>query len=428
MAHIKFIDTVVRNLPASAKGQTIYWAVGLSGLGVRVGVSGRKSFISKISFQSKDRIVTHGKYPEIGIKEAIERHHALLDRAARGLSLEAEEKVHGENIELLGRAYFERRQIAGFKDVGNQRGIFEKNVVPFLGKKDPSEIRPKHIRECLHRTLERIKADRPDIEGAGLSHIRHLQVVLRGFFKWLVSEEIIDMNPALSVETVGVARVRERVLTPVEIWRFWRAIDLTGLDNHVVNALRFMLATGQRAKEVRSLRWADLDLREKVWQISAGTAKNKRMHRVPLNDLAFKIIHDSRPSSYVRLQSDVYVFGATKSLSERTLSKALLRKRKEIGIEDFTPHDLRRTAATMITAVGLPSLYASLLLNHAQQGITNRVYVHYSYDFEKKKAADIWGEALFYIVSAVRVGDVPDVGKIKNRLVSLGLLREGGGL
>jgi len=88
----------------------------------------------------------------------------------------------------------------------------------------------------------------------------------------------------------------------------------------------------------------------------------KRGHRVPLNRHARDLINEVTPLT-----------GAAKS-------QAIRRNRKNLGITDFRPHDLRRTGATWITAVGLPKLYARLMLNHSdgERDVTGEVYVQYS--------------------------------------------------
>ena len=64
-----------------------------------------------------------------------------------------------------------------------------------------------------------------------------------------------------------------------------------------------------------------------------------------------------------------------------------------------TPHDLRRTAASHMTGMGVPRLTVSKILNHIESGIT-AVYDRHSYDQEKRKALDLWGDKLRKIISS----------------------------
>ncbi|MGE0582486.1 MAG: hypothetical protein AB7P31_10225, partial [Steroidobacteraceae bacterium] len=85
---------------------------------------------------------------------------------------------------------------------------------------------------------------------------------------------------------------------------------------------------------------------------------------------------------------------------------------------------VRRTGATWITAVGLPKLYARLMLNHSdgERDVTGEVYVQYSYDFEKKRAAQVWAFVLDQIVNAPTVEDVPTLDVLRERVKAAELL------
>ena len=73
--------------------------------------------------------------------------------------------------------------------------------------------------------------------------------------------------------------------------------------------------------------------------------------------------------------------------------------RESLGI-NFVPHDLRRTAASHMTGMGIPRLVVSKILNHAEQGVT-AVYDRHSYDDEKRQALEAWGHRLKAIVQRI---------------------------
>lgn len=79
-----------------------------------------------------------------------------------------------------------------------------------------------------------------------------------------------------------------------------------------------------------------------------------------------------------------------------------IRRSNEVGIFEgaatFTPHDLRRTAASHMTGMGIPRLVVSKILNHADRD-TTAVYDRHSYDAEKKHALDAWGNKLSQLIS-----------------------------
>jgi integrase len=67
--------------------------------------------------------------------------------------------------------------------------------------------------------------------------------------------------------------------------------------------------------------------------------------------------------------------------------------RKHFGIAAFTPHDLRRTAATFMTRLGIPRLHVEKVLNHSTGDIAE-VYDRHDYLPEKRSAVEKWGQHL----------------------------------
>jgi integrase len=85
---------------------------------------------------------------------------------------------------------------------------------------------------------------------------------------------------------------------------------------------------------------------------------------------------------------------------QRNLQNAVDRIKKTAGI-DFNPHDLRRTAASHMTASGIPRDIVKKILNHVEREVT-ATYDRYSYDREKRAALDSWGKRVDAILSGKR--------------------------
>ncbi|MGH8627111.1 MAG: tyrosine-type recombinase/integrase [Gammaproteobacteria bacterium] len=122
--------------------------------------------------------------------------------------------------------------------------------------------------------------------------------------------------------------------------------------------------------------------------------KNHLAHRVPLSLLARELLHDMP-----RLD-DRFLFSSptgSKPTGDTSVDHAVRRNLDAFGVGRFTPHDLRRTAASHMTSMGIPRLVVSKILNHAETGVT-AVYDRHSYDAEKRQALDTWGQKLEGIV------------------------------
>lgn len=135
---------------------------------------------------------------------------------------------------------------------------------------------------------------------------------------------------------------------------------------------------------------------EGLWfELESDDTKNSEPTRIYLNDMAVQIIK-SRVSD---LGLTHYIFPAeTKSGSMRkdNLVDRVQRIQplmQEQGVEYFTAHDLRRSAATGLVRLDYGSIVDDVL-NHKQQGVTRRVYDLYSRAPEIKRALTAWGEAI----------------------------------
>src|SRR5262249_15110812 len=96
-------------------------------------------------------------------------------------------------------------------------------------------------------------------------------------------------NPAKGVERNDEHK-RERYLTPDEMARLGEALTKCP-DKQGATIIGLLLLTGARSGEVRSIRWADLDLRAGVWTKPATNTKQRKPHRIPLSEPALALLN-----------------------------------------------------------------------------------------------------------------------------------------
>jgi integrase len=129
------------------------------------------------------------------------------------------------------------------------------------------------------------------------------------------------------------------------------------------------------------------------WTIPPEIAKNGFAHRVPLSAPVLALLDDVRQLG----EGSEWVFPGSDGEGHRaTIHKAHNRIRRRCGVS-FVPHDLRRTAASHMTGLGISRLVVSKILNHAEPGVT-AVYDRHSYDREKRTALDVWALRLEEII------------------------------
>jgi len=203
--------------------------------------------------------------------------------------------------------------------------------------------------------------------------------------------------------------------------------------------LKLCLVTAARVGEVAGMSVAELDLDRQVWTIPPERSKNKRQHVLPLSDLSVELIkeqlaeieHDStkrqdrlarriarmarRSNSGATIdaaETPAWVFpgpGSRGPITIFAVAKAIERSLAHFGIDPFTSHDLRRTAATEMEAIGISPFVIAHVLNHVsitKASVTSKVYAKYPYGKEKREAVEKWEAHLRGIVSAVETAAV----------------------
>lgn len=435
---IRFLDSVIRNIKPSTRRDT-YWCDGCPGFGLRVTPSGHKSFVYKYMRERQSRWITIGKYPEWSIRRARREYDELYERVhayGRDPVIERREeatKIKGRiTVNAFIEMYLDLMRLRGKTSIREEQRLFASDVGPVIGNKFLDDVTGADIEDIQTRIIKRAKS-RKNASRGGKVAVKNALAYTRQLFNLAKRRNLISSNPVIEVESLGESGKRDRVLSLKEIWLFWNRLDEVGIPPVTAAALKFALVTMQRSVEIRHLRYASLKLDENVWQMEMHETKNAAMHRVPLNTQALALIEQVRPFT----GACPYVFGATravkaprtrdktlKPMGKTTLPQAVRRSRSLLGIENIRPHDLRRTGATWITAVGLPKLYARLILNHSdgERDVTGEVYVQYSYDFEKRRAALVWAFVLEQIVTAKTIDDVPTLDELRERVRKSGLI------
>ena len=126
---------------------------------------------------------------------------------------------------------------------------------------------------------------------------------------------------------------------------------------------------------------------------------------MPLSPIAMGILSEAKKLS----EDTPWVFpGISRNghLNPRTISQAIIKNREKFKIAHFTAHDLRRTAASLMTGVGIPRLTVSKVLNHSEGGAT-KIYDRHTYDSEKRQALETWSRKLESILTGKKAKVLP---------------------
>jgi integrase len=355
-----------------------------------VSYSGRKSWVVLYRCNGVKGRLTLGRFDLIPLADARDRAREALRAAAIGDDPAAqkyrdrEAPTFKDLVDRYINEYAKPRKRTWKKD----KRLLESNLVPALGRHKAHLI----TRAELRFELGRIK-NRP----APIEANRTFEVV-RKLFNWAVVEEILGENPAFKLPKPSDETPRERTLTADELQAFWLALD--DAAPVVRGVFRIMLLSAQRRNEVSRMRWVDLDMREKWWNIPADLTKTKRPYRVPITSIMAEIIEGIE-----KLKHDpVWVFPRAQGggpVPETNVTRPFRKLIKAAGIAHFMPHDILHTATSYMTSMGISEFDVSKVRHHVSRSLeamTSR-YNHYQYDREKRRALDLWNARLLDIVA-----------------------------
>jgi integrase len=213
--------------------------------------------------------------------------------------------------------------------------------------------------------------------------------IVHAMFKWAKQpgRKFVTVNPFADLPAPGGAIVkRDRFLSTAEIRQVWRALDQPErfkVSQDDATALRLILTTAARPGMVAGMTGAELrDVRGPSehgphWSLPAERMKAGSAFITPLSGLALELL---RP--HLKADPDVRMF----DLRPDDLHEAAKRIVTGLTMERWTPHDLRRTAATILDQSGYSLEQIGALLAHTRKGVT-AVYARWDkFDLRREMA------------------------------------------
>jgi len=224
--------------------------------------------------------------------------------------------------------------------------------------------------------------------------------------RWATSAGLIARNPIQHLQRLpeaGHQVKRRRALTDDEIERFLFAADQDDARCAPVHEiegrvrvpqrilLQALLETGARWNELRSARWGDLDLAQRLLVLRPEVTKAKRQRTIPLRtDLAAELralkgLHERvlrrlpTAAEHIFLSPD----GLPWTQSTNNVSRMLRRVLTAAGIprvdvqgRSLDLHALRHSCASRLARASVPLVHIQRLLGHADVRTTAAIYVH----------------------------------------------------
>ncbi|MDH3240684.1 MAG: tyrosine-type recombinase/integrase, partial [Alphaproteobacteria bacterium] len=318
------------------------------------------------------RRYTIGPYPAFSLKDAREEAQKVLRQVSRGEDPQAEKdaaKAAARDTAPPNDAFasvaddFIARHVSKVKPrtADEYRRPIEQWLKPRWGDRPIGEITRREIRDLIDDVADGKlpvpvptegktgrRAPRPNRKRGGVIAARRTYATVRKLFSWAAARDIIDASPAIipAEALPGKETPRDRFLTDDEIVALWPALEAAAYP--FGDAFKLMLLTGQRRNEIAAMRWSEIDLEAKTWNLPAERTKAGRAHLVPLSPQVVTILENApRFVGDDDAPDGEFVFSTRGGIVPISgLSKAKAAVAERAGIDHWTLHDLRRTLST----------------------------------------------------------------------------------
>lgn len=393
--------------------RTVFTCDITGGLELRVGVRAVWSLsynIKRGSKWSKRRYVM-GYYPALSVAAARTQANALKGDIAKGTDpAQAKKEIADQRQKAIDEACtvteLFNQWICSPVMIGRKSGTDEpvrmmhKDVLPIIGKLDVKSVTRRHLK----------KID-DEVSSRGNRAANILMALIRQMMIYAKKEEIIEDLPNFPEKHKENAPC-DRVLSVPELVELFDKLPSAKLINTTELAIKIQLATACRIGELLRAKWSDVCLDAGEWFIPAENSKNGDPIKIFLSQYAqglFKQLFDlSADAEYI--VSNVTGAGA---IDQKAVTKQVRDRQRGVQIAGrtklfdtlilsggtWTPHDLRRTAASSMQSLQINPYIIERCLNHRPDKIT-ATYIPQDPELDMYEAWEAWGQVLAVADSA----------------------------
>lgn len=403
---VKLTIRVVDALEATGKAYFVWDSV-VSGFGVAVSSSGVKSYVVKYRVgkgrAAITRRMTLGKVNVSPVDEAREKARKIIAKGNDEKDVVAERKANAEISTIKQLADKFLKQHAHAKRKASTAAYYElmiaKHIVPALGTKRANQITRAEISnwhaafDTKHVTANRALTILRAMYAFGHKHgyvpedvnpTRHIDKnPEEGKERYLTKDELQQLGEALRLaETTGLPWVMDTDKPTAK--HIPKKIQSTTLDPYAVAAIRLLIFTGARLREILHLKWDYVDVQRGLLFLPDSKTGKKT---IVLSPPALAIL-----AALPRVEKCPFVIvGKSIDKPRADLKRPWDSIKTHAGLTDVRLHDLRHTYASYGAGAGLGLPIVGKLLGHAQSSTTER-YAHLDNDPLKRGASIIGGE------------------------------------
>lgn len=387
-------DAWLRTVKPPAEGRVELRDSRTKGLVLRITSTGSATW--SLRTQTQDGKHTRpklGTWPAMGIADARKAARAALAAVEGGADpiqakqdARAARKAKAEALSVADAlAAWQAHGVARSKNPWSPRYAAEvariatRDIEPALGKRKLGETTREDWTKLVAGKAKRAPAMAAALYRVASSFIGHAEAM-----GW-VGEALLPRKGSAKLAPPPAAR--ERVLTDAELAAVWKAADREPPKLRAF--MRLLILTGARELEVADIAAGELDLAAGRWTIPGARTKNGIGYTVPLSPLAVAELRAIWPAE--EPAADHRLLGRLKGSGFRGFGKLKARVDEAAPLPAWRWHDLRRTARTGMTRLGVARDHAEAAINHVSgRSKLERTYDRHDYAPEVINALTLW--------------------------------------
>ncbi len=387
-------DIAIRNAKSKDKPYKLYDA---NGLFLLVTPSGGKWWRLKYRLNGKEKLLSLGTYPVIGLKEARIKRDETRQLIAQGVNpgerrreakavIAAMEKEKKTTFSAVAREWFAKKR-AAWTD-GHQKKILsrlENQLFPYIGERQFSSLEAADYLAVIQKA-----------ESRGAIETAHRLAQLCGQITRYARIAGVVAHDAATGLNEALAPVKTKhyaaIVVPSEMGELLRSIDEYPGEPVLCYALKLLPYVFVRSGELRGAVWDEINFDAAEWVIPAGRMKMRRPHVVPLARQAIALFRSLKELSGNGVLIFPSSFSATRCISDVGLLNAL--RRMGYGKDKMTIHGFRTSASTMLNELGYNKDWIEAQLAHAEKNAVRDAYNRAEYLPERRKMMQEWADYL----------------------------------
>lgn len=381
------------------------------GLYLEVSPTGGKHWRMKYYFGGKEKLLTIGPYPRIGLAAARKSREAAKDQIDAGLDPSGERKAQrltaklaaNTTFEGVTREWFEREKQTWVESHGTRiLRRFERDIFPHIGNRPIAALTTPEVLAVLRKIEER-----GAVETAHRAKWDCSQV-----FLYAIETGRAERNP---VETMSrgalklpATRNHAAIIDPQAIGQLMRAIRGYKGSQIVRAALQLAPLVFLRPGELRQAQWIEFDLdgtgrfggTGPMWEVPNERMKRPKEekqlsggHLVPLSRQAEQILRELQ----LLTGGGRYLFPSPRTRERPLSDNGVLSALRRMGYtgEEMTGHGFRAMARTALAErVRVDERFIELQLAHAVRDSNGRAYNRASFLEERTQMMQDWADYL----------------------------------